>query len=274
MTGILEGIGKPADQVISLEVEQNTAEKFSPAVLEEGVRNEAESRISEELEMQALEPEIRTDVPNCEVAFVTGGPHEAAPKMNFSQGNNKFNAKGNCGLVSISNTLNRGGIVISEDDVTGRAISKGLCRYHENGNPAGNGGTNLEDRKKMFHELGFDSEIGRPNGGRGDLEDIAHAIDSNHGVVISVSADLLWDTDTGTPMILGKYQSNHCVTVTGIARDASTGQISGVYIADSGRGIPEDACRYLSVEEFHEVYTDVFGSGANITKKPIMGVQT
>ena len=229
-----------------------------------------EMKRPEETEMLSLEPEIRRDIPNCEVALVTGSPYEAAPNMNFKQGSNSYNARGNCGLVSISNTLRRANIVISENEVTGCAIQKRLCAYDKNGNPVKNGGTTLESRKQVFRELGVESEVVRPGQG-GDLKDIADAIDSGRGVVISVNAGILWDKDDGSSTIMGRCPSNHCVSVTGIARDAATGKVVGVYIADSGRGIPGDACRYLTVEQFHEVYTDVYNSGANITKYPLTG---
>lgn len=220
-------------------------------------------------EGRALEPEVRHDVPNCEEAWVTGGPFDAADRMDIKQGDNPYHAAGNCGLVSICNTLRRAGMDVTENDVTKTAIDNGLCHYDPNGPPGENGGTNLEMRRQVLALFGIDSEICRPGCG-GSLEDIAGAIDSGRGVVISVSADLLWDEDMGGVGLFGP-QSNHCVAVTGIARDAATGEIAGVYIADSGRGLEGDACRYLTVGEFDEVYTNVWGTGANITTGPLMG---
>lgn len=222
-------------------------------------------------EALALEPEIWTDLPNCEKAFVLGNPYEVAGSMDFAQGNNPYNAMGNCGLVSISNMLCAGGFDVTEDQVTGFAIKNGLCEYDPRNNPIDNGGTTAEMRKELLHRLGIESDI-CPSGTTGSLENIADAIDNRQGVVISVNAGMLWDTDDGSPLINGKPVANHCVAVTGYARDGETGQIAGVFIADSGRGNPGDACRYLTVEEFNDIYTDVYNSRANITCQPLKGV--
>lgn len=220
-------------------------------------------------EGRCLEPELRDDVPGCDEALVTGGPFDTAGRMDFQQGDNPFNAAGNCGLVSICNTLRRAGLDVTEDEVTKRAIDSGLCNYDPYGPASENGGTTLEMRRGVLALFGVDSEV-CPAAGSGSLTRIAEAIDSGRGVVVSVSADLLWDKDVGGVGFFGPV-SNHCVAVTGIARDAKTGEIAGVYIADSGRGLESDACRYLSAEEFHEVYTQVYGAGANITTQPLMG---
>ena len=263
--------GLSNEQAMALEISPDYHETLEQTSYIEVFLKETGSKFGEGIKPRALEPEIRKDVPGCEIALVTGMPHETADKMNYRQGSNPYHARGNCGLVSISNTLNRADIPVSEDSVTKMAIEKGLCHYYPNENPAKNGGTYLESRQQVLRELGIDSEIGRPHGRGGDLDDIVDAIDSGRGVVLSISADLLWEKDTGSPMIGGMFQSNHCIAVTGVARDAATGKVAGIYIADSGRGIPSDACRYISVEKFHEIYTDVYGSGANITKSPIMG---
>lgn len=218
---------------------------------------------------QSLEPEVRHDVPNCDEALVTGDPIGNAELMDIKQGDNPYGAAGNCGLVSICNTLRRARMDVTEDQVTKAAIDNGLCQYDPNGPVSENGGTNLFMRKEVLALFGVDSEI-CPSWNGGTLERIAEAIDGGQGVVISVCADLLWDEDMGGVGFFGP-QSNHCVAVTGIARDAATGEITGIYIADSGRGLESDACRYLTVEEFDEVYTNVIGTGANITTGPLMG---
>lgn len=221
-------------------------------------------------EAQALEPEIRTDLPNAEKAFVLGNPYEAAGEMDFKQGDNPYNAMGNCGLVSISNMLRAAGFDSSEEQITGYAIKNRLCEYDPDGIPSNNGGTTAEQRKELLRQMGIDSDI-CPSGTTGSLENIADAIDNSQGVVVSVNAGMLWETDDGSPLINGKPVANHCVMVSGYARDGETGEITGVYIVDSGRGNPADACRYLTREEFDDVYTNVYNSRANITCQPLKG---
>lgn len=217
----------------------------------------------------ALEPEIRYDVPDCEAAMVTGDPFGNACKMDFKQGDNPLNASGNCGLVSISNLLRRAGFNSSEEDVTRYAIDSDLCEYNPNGDAGNNGGTTIEMRRDILNRYGIASDICTPHNG-GSLQDIADAIDSGRGVLISVNAGELWECDDGSTPFWGKPVSNHCVAVTGIARNMATGEITGVYIADSGRGVAGDACRYITAEKFDEAYTNVCGSGANITRNPIL----
>lgn len=224
-----------------------------------------------EEEALALEPECRTDLPNCENAFVIGNPYEAAEVVDYSQGDNPCNAMGNCGLVSLSNMLSRAGYDMTEEEMTEYAVKNGLCDYDVFGDPTHNGATTAYERKGLLEMLGIESDICE-SGIDGTLEDIVDAIDGNRGVVLRVNAGALWNCDDGTPLINGKPQANHCVAVTGYARDAETGKVTGVFIADSGRGNPEDACRYLTVEEFDDVYTNVNGSLANITRLPLRKV--
>ncbi len=221
-------------------------------------------------EAMALEPEVRTDLPNCDVAFVIGNPYEAGKSMDYNQGDNPYNVKGNCGLVSISNMLVRAGFDVSETQITGYALENDLCGYSIFNRPEDNGGTTAEKRRILLWMLGIESDI-CPSATNGSLEFIADAIDEDRGVVISGNAGMLWDVDDGAPVINGKPAANHCVAVTGYARDVESGEIAGVYIADSGRGRPEDACRYLTVEEFDDFYTNAYNSRANITRLPLKG---
>ena len=252
---------------------EGTAYKKNDASDAENFSDKTESTdiLSAGCEAFSLEPEVRYDVPGCREALVTGNPFQPRLDLCYRQGDNPYNASGNCGLMSIINTLRRSGIDVSEAEITKKAIDNGLCQYNPNGKPSDNGGTTAISRQGMLKLLHIDSDIRTPKAG-GKLEDIADAVDCGKGVLISGNAGVLWNCDDGSTFINGRLVSNHCVAVTGVARDAYTGKIVGIYICDSGRGIPSDACRFLSVEEFHDFYTDVHGSCANITKKPITEV--
>lgn len=217
-----------------------------------------------------LEPELRYDVPGCESAWVIGDPYGLADRIDYLQGDNPFRAEGNCGLMAVRNMMALAGREISEDQITEFAINNNLCIYDPYGPPEQNGGTYAMDRRNILSAMGIESDIFGPGFG-GTLEDIADAIAGGRGVLITVNAGVLWDCDDGAAIVNGMPQANHCVAVTGVARDAATGEIKGVYIADSGRGLSGDACRFLTTEEFHEAYTNAYGSAANITRDPIMG---
>lgn len=53
-----------------------------------------------------------------------------------------------------------------------------------------------------------------------------------HGVIAALNAGVLW----GDASFLGDGQTNHVVTLTGVARDPYDGALEGVYINDSGNG--------------------------------------
>lgn len=225
--------------------------------------------LSKPMEALAMEPEFRRDVPGCPEALVTGSPFDNADKMDFNQGDNPFSASGNCGLVSIANTLSRGGFQVSENDVTGYAINSGQCVFDPNGPASENGGTDAVMRKNILAHFGVPSCIAGPRNG-GNPEQLADAIDEGKGVLIGVNAGILWNDADYVDTFLGMPKANHCISVTGAVRDANTGELKGFYVADSGRGLPGDANRYLTLEEFNDAYTNVMGSEANITTKPIL----
>lgn len=210
---------------------------------------------------QALEPETYMTNTN-EVVMVTGNPFGLKGEIDYNQGDNPYGAAGNCGLVSISNALRRMGYQVTEDDVTRMAISKGLCEYDPFNDMSDNGGTTRYMRHDLLTQLGVKTEIVYPDSG-GSLEDIARHVDNGDGVVLSVNAGELWQCDDGTPYPM----SNHCVTVTGVVRSGADGDIIGVTIADSGRGNPDDACRFISRDEFDAAYTSAYNTSANIIYK-------
>ena len=211
----------------------------------------------------ALEPEIRTDVPGCAAAFVSGDPFARAELVDYKQGDNPYRAEGNCGIVSVTNVLSIAGLEATEEGTTHHAIVSGECYYNPFGPSSENGGTTMELQEKILEDHGIastcyaSSEFG--------LNEIADAVENGQGVIAEVNADILWEEDLGSTGLC----ANHAITITGIARDAATGEIAGVYICDSGRGCQGDACRFVSAEQFRDCYEGIANSGAVVTDAPI-----
>lgn len=225
----------------------------------------------EDLKVGAMmQPEYRMDVPGCEAAWVTGNPHRSAEAMDYAQGDNPYQAYGNCVLVSISNLLRRTGMDVTENDITQYAIENGICGYDIWNPPEENGAMTSEGAVDILAHYGIESDF--YDSSEMDLETLADAVDCGKGTLIFVNSGNLWGVDDGSTFLFGKPEANHCITLTGIARDAYSGEIAGVYIADSGRWEPGDVCRYLTKEEFDEVYTNVWGSGACITRESVVEV--
>ena len=83
-------------------------------------------------------------------------------------------------------------------------------------------------------------------------------------MIIGLNAGKLWnDRD-----YLDNGGVNHVVTVTGVAVDATTGNINGFYIADSGRGKVSDMTRYVAIDDFR-ANANVTGAYAIYTIDPI-----
>ena len=103
-----------------------------------------------------------------------------------------------------------------------------------------------------------------------NYEVLANAIDDGRGVIVELDAGTLWEEPGYKQTVFGITVANHAVTLTGVARDAETGEIAGFYICDSGRMLKSDACRYVPIEKFSEAYNEnILNAGAVITNQPI-----
>lgn len=225
----------------------------------------------------ALEPEIRTDVPGCEVALISGDPFTRAEVVDYAQGDNSYHAEGNCGIVSVTNILRISGMDISEEETTAHAIENGECAYNpfylvsENGEyvydplhvTTENGGTTMELQERILADYGIESSS--YSSAEFGLNEIAEVVENGHGVIAEINADILWDADLGST----GFYANHAITITGVARDAASGAVAGVYICDSGRGEPSDACRFVSAELFNDCYSNISNSGVVVTDAPL-----
>ncbi len=215
-----------------------------------------------------LQPQIRTDIPNEGEVMVSGNPYEAAAVVDWEQGDNIYNVGGNCTLVSTSNVLSLCGIEADEDAVTGYALENGLCEYSPYNAPENNGGAGDEQIIQILQHYGVDAQSYSALSPEGSYDAIAQYVESNHGVEMGLNAGYLWDSADA----LGNGYVNHQVTVTGSVRDASTGEVTGFMICDSGRGLETDACRYVSTEELDYAYLNAGNASVIVTEEPIREV--
>lgn len=151
--------------------------------------------------------------------------NQGVPKSLGGEGIDGF--RGTCGLVSVENVLRMAGVKITEAEIVEYArthIGKGermLCTT--NNTPGRNGGTYPEDRQAILRHFGIESTIEKYS-----LDTMASAVEQGRGVIVSVDANVLWH---GISVADKAY---HAVTVTSIQRDKATGEITGVYVCDSG----------------------------------------
>lgn len=207
--------------------------------------------------------QVYTDVLGEDVAIVTGNPFENAERLDFSQGDNSYNAGGCCGLVSSSNFLNLCGLETTEEEVVEYAMENGLCAngfFMPSESVGGTGDFEIETIIESYGILvtAYDTYDG------GSIEDIANAIDEGRAVTIGVNAGYLWND----PNCIDGGQANHQITVTGAVRNVD-GEVIGLVICDSGRGLESDACRVVSKEEMELCYETVQGASAIITDNSV-----
>lgn len=211
--------------------------------------------------------EIRNDVPGVDEAVVIGDPDGIGEILDFSQGDAVEGALGTCGLTSIANLCSIFGLDVGEGDVVQFALDNGLCT-NDPWKPENTGGTYWYQQVEILKCYGIDAQFYECNDGI--YETIAEAIESGRGVIAEIDAGSLWGDPASTNIVDGKRAMNHAITITGVARDANTGEIAGFYICDSGRGLESDANRFLSIDEFKDCCaSDILGSGVVITDNPI-----
>lgn len=228
--------------------------------------------MSDNTEYQNLEDlnrslDIRYDIPGVESAVVIGNPEETGRYLDSVQGDEVEGAMGTCGLTSIANLCVLNGQEVTEGMIVEYALENNLCHY-DPWSPDDTGGTSAEQQVEILKHFGIDAHF--EEAGIHDYEAIADAIESGKGVIAELDAGVLWDEPDCSRTIFGFQTANHAVTITGVARDADSGEIAGFYICDSGRQLESDSCRYVDIEKFSEAYGEsVLNSGAVITDNPI-----
>lgn len=218
----------------------------------------------EEMETALLEPEIIVE-PEVGEVMVFGDPFEVGQNLDDCQGDNEFNAKGNCGLLTVTNMLRLHGLDVTESDVTKFALENGLCLNDIWMDPYSRGGTTVMDRQEILARYGIESSFTFDTYGAGSLSEIARYVEQGHGVNISVNAGYAWDS----PASIGDGCSNHSILVTGTAYDPYTGEFKGLYVCDSGLTQQDSKAYFLSAERLQDCYVDVYGACMLVTDQPI-----
>ena len=218
----------------ALETKIAEAQPAGPATVPEA------QPVSDQTELAAQLPDQRADLPaeadgriNAAVGDgveksdkVISGDPEGDKRFTHLQGQNDRGYQGTCGLVSCEGVLRKFGIQVTENDVVEHAAKNQLCTTE--GEPGEQGGTNAFERAQILRDFGVPAhaEVG------GNLDQLAARVSEGRGVIIGANAGELWQDanyyDNG--------RSNHAVVVTGVERSPSTGQPTGFYINDSGRG--------------------------------------
>lgn len=180
-------------------------------------------------------------------------------QLNYNQGNAVRGFLGTCGETSVANITMLGDKPVTEKDVVERAIKEGLCET-DSKNPGARGASSQWDQQQLLEEFGFTSTV--TNGF--NVQQVARDIKQGKGVAVSINSDALWDGR----VVSGPAFTDHRITVTGVACSASTGDITGFYIADSGRGLASDMCRFVTLEQMKKM-TNAHGANTITTNDPI-----
>ena len=217
-----------------------------------------------ESEAALLEPEIVFE-PEVGEVMVFGDPFEVGKNLDDCQGDNEFNVKGNCGLLTITNMLRLGGFHITESDVTKFALENNLCTDGVWMDPYSRGGTTVMNRQEILTRYGIESSFTFDTYEAGGLNEIARYVEQGYGVNISVNAGYAWDS----PSNIGDGSTNHSILVTGTAYDPNTGELKGLYVCDSGLTQQDSKAFFLSTNRLQDCYVEARGACMLVTDQPI-----
>ncbi|MET2988766.1 calcium-binding protein [Herbaspirillum seropedicae] len=188
-------------------------------------------------------------------ALIYGAPK--AYDLDYQQGNGVTGYDGTCGETSVVNVLRMADQWVSEKEVVQRAIDKKWC-ITDAPSASAKGGSSALDQKRLLESYGLRAEYTL----KYDQDKLAALVKEGRGVMVSVDSRRLWSGGKGLNF------TDHVVTVTGVAYAAEKGELIGFYIADSGRGLAEDATRYVSADELRAM-ADVRGASMVYTLDPI-----
>ena len=214
-----------------------------------------------------MNPEMRSDIPGFEGqdVVVFGNPLDMGNNLDFRQGDNPFEASGNCNLVSTSNFLNLCGFGdANETFITYYAIVNDECVYSEYLSPSDRGGSGTQNMQRILSDFGIDTEVVHPYDSNGDLESIATRLEEGYVGAMGVNAGFLWDD----PSAIQDGSVNHEVTLTGTVRD-DNGNLIALTVCDSGSG---ESCHVVPIEQLENCYSNVIGADVVFSAEPLRAI--
>lgn len=189
-------------------------------------------------------------------------PEKLSHELPYKQGNNERGMKGTCGLANLAVWLKIAGSSYKEKDVVNCAATN----LYKDGNflCSEEGGTIVEWRQHLWGMFGMDANVYE----RGTMPDdvlidkIAAAVENGRAVSVGLNAGQLWsknnledyDYSAGKDNAFGDGGSNHVVGIVSCERDFDTGEITHLYINDTGRELERDACRKVPIEDFKKAF--------------------
>lgn len=220
-----------------------------------------EQRGAEGMNMQ---PDVRHDIPGVEPAYVYGDAYEVADLLDDNQGDNSYNAEGNCGLVSTSNVLTLCGIKADEERITGQAIENNLCNYSPFFPSENRGGVNDSQMIELFKLNGIEATAFSATSEEGSCEAVAQYVEEGHGVAMGINAGYAWESLAA----VNDGSANHEITVTGTVR-GEDGALQGFIVCDSGLIGEDSSARFMSLETVEEAYVKVPGASVVVTDEAL-----
>ncbi|GJD19175.1 hypothetical protein RIVM261_041310 [Rivularia sp. IAM M-261] len=174
------------------------------------------------------------------------------------QGDNPYDFRGTCGLVSVAGVLRQFGQEhITEADVVKYAVEHRPPLCDVSNNMDFSGGTTMEQQAKLLGDAGVSARPER----LGSLDALAECVSEGRGVIIQVNAGRLWNND---PQSFDNGQANHAIVVTGVAKDPNTGEIQGFFINDSGAP-NADRGKFIDANQMQDAWVST-GAQAVVTE--------
>lgn len=193
-------------------------------------------------------------------------PQRIAPDLPYSQGNNTYRRNNTCALASSAVWQQLAGGKNKEQQFVGYAST----HCSADGKPICDetGSVYPENIPALWRRFGMPATCDKSK----NVERLAQAVESGRAVLVGVNAGRLWSADNperaSVRKHIGSGRANHAISVISCERDELTGTVVAVYINDTGRNLPRDACRRVPIEDFLRAFM-VPNGVAVISDKPV-----